>query len=117
MAGTPMNKFVFFLTFLMVAGCATAPKNLISKNGYAIDTAHSSQRQNERIRYLVLHYTVFDDDQSLAALTTGTASAHYLALTTPTLFGKLPVVLQLVTGRKTGLARRGQSMGKPHQSQ
>ena len=100
MAGTPMNKFVFFLTFLMVAGCATAPKNLISKNGYAIDTAHSSQRQNERIRYLVLHYTVFDDDQSLAALTTGTASAHYLALTTPTLFGKLPVVQQLVPEEK-----------------
>lgn len=61
MVGAPMKKLALCLPLLMMVGCATGPQNLISKNGYVIDTTHSSQSQNERIRYLVLHYTVFDD--------------------------------------------------------
>ncbi|ONH50221.1 N-acetylmuramoyl-L-alanine amidase [Pseudomonas cedrina] len=95
-----MNKFVLFLAVLMLAGCSTAPNNLSVKNGYAIDTTHSSPNQNERVRYLVLHYTVFDDKDSLDALTNGTASAHYLVYSTPPTHHALPVALQLVPEAK-----------------
>lgn len=95
-----MNKIVLFLAVLMLAGCSTGPHNLSEKNGYAIDTTHSSPNQNERVRYLVLHYTVFDDKDSLDALTNGTASAHYLVYSTPPTHRALPVALQLVPEEK-----------------
>ncbi|MGR2708886.1 N-acetylmuramoyl-L-alanine amidase [Pseudomonas sp. ArH3a] len=91
-----MKTLILFLAILTMAGCTTGPKNLIAKNGYAIDTTHESQSQNERVRHLVLHYTVLDDHHSLQALTSGTASAHYLAFTTPPTHHELPVALQLV---------------------
>lgn len=91
-----MKALVLLLMLLMVAGCTTGTKKLTLKNGYVVDTSHSSQSQNERVRYLVLHYTVFDDNQSLEALIKGAASAHYLVPTTPALHDKLPVTLQLV---------------------
>ncbi len=100
LASNPMKKLALFLTIWIVAGCTTGPDNLVVKNGYAVDTTHGSHAQNERIRYLVLHYTVLDDDKSLEALTTGGASAHYLALTTPAMHDQLPVVLQLVPEEK-----------------
>lgn len=95
-----MKKAALFLAILLMTGCVTAPKNLIAKNGYAIDTTHTSPNQNERVRYLVLHYTVFDDKNSLDALTNGTASAHYLAYSTPPTHHALPVALQLVPEAK-----------------
>ena len=95
-----MKKAVLLLAILMMTACVTAPENLIVKNGYAVDTTHTSPNQNERIRYLVLHYTVFDDKNSLDALTNDTASAHYLAYSTPHKHHNLPVVLQLVPEAK-----------------
>ncbi|MGY2374046.1 N-acetylmuramoyl-L-alanine amidase [Pseudomonas sp. SDO524_S393] len=95
-----MKKSALFLAILLMTGCVTASKNLIEKNGYAIDTTHTSPNQNERVRYLVLHYTVFNDKNSLAALTNGTASAHYLAYSHPPTHHKLPVAVQLVPEEK-----------------
>ncbi|WP_300632879.1 N-acetylmuramoyl-L-alanine amidase [Pseudomonas sp.] len=91
-----MKKLALMLSILMMTGCATGPKHLTLKDGYAVDTTHPSQSQNERVRFLVMHYTVFDDSKSLAALTTGVASAHYLALSNPPIYDKRPVALQLV---------------------
>lgn len=70
------------LTFLVTAclaflltGCATtAPR-------YAIDTqTYQAQGKNERIQFIVLHYTVGDNERSSKTLTTGNVSAHYLIL-------------------------------------
>lgn len=95
-----MKKNVLFLTIMMLTGCVMSANKLIEKNGYAVDTTHASPNQNERVRYLVLHYTVFDDKNSLDALTTGTASAHYLVYSTPPTHHTLPVALQLVPEAK-----------------
>ena len=95
-----MKTLLLLLAMFLVTGCTTGPRNLTAKNGYAVDTTHVSQSQNERVRYLVLHYTVLDDDNSLKALTTGNASAHYLAVTAPSTYHNLPVALQLVPEEK-----------------
>lgn len=46
-----MKKAVLLLAILMMTACVTAPENLIVKNGYAVDTTHTSPNQNERIRF------------------------------------------------------------------
>ncbi|MBB3213235.1 N-acetylmuramoyl-L-alanine amidase [Herbaspirillum sp. Sphag1AN] len=64
---------------------------------YQVDTSHYSVAQNERVRFLVLHYTALDDAESLDVLAHGAAaSVHYLVNTTPPIEGSKPVVLGLV---------------------
>lgn len=46
-----------------------------------IDTSHPAQNYGERIRFIVLHYTATDDnDTSLQLLTEGKHSSHYLIM-------------------------------------
>ena len=46
-----------------------------------IDHSHPSKSQDERIRFLILHYTASNFEQSLTELTTGGVSSHYLVPT------------------------------------
>lgn len=80
-----------FLIFLLV-GC-TAPT---SNNGYYVDKRYPSQNSSERIQYVILHYTVSDDDHSIKILTKGKVSSHYLIPSHPDYKDRKPIVLQLV---------------------
>jgi len=47
-------------------------------NGLHIDTSHPSANYDSRVQFIVLHYTAASLDRSLALLTHGEVSAHYL---------------------------------------
>ncbi|WP_145508987.1 N-acetylmuramoyl-L-alanine amidase [Yersinia alsatica] len=95
-----MRKLLSAGILLLLAGCSSSQRDnqhkLIDRGDYKVDTSMPSIAQNERVRFLVLHYTAIDDAESLKVLTQGQVSAHYLVKTHPdTLDGK-PIVLQLV---------------------
>ncbi|MFA9217543.1 MAG: N-acetylmuramoyl-L-alanine amidase [Sphingomonadaceae bacterium] len=56
----------------MLAGCAIAPP------APRIDHSYSARGQSERIKFVILHYTVGDTPSSLYTLTTADVSAHYM---------------------------------------
>lgn len=63
---------------LLLSACATRP------TGPDIDHSYTSQNQDSRALFLVLHYTVIDWEKSLKVLTTGgQVSAHYLVRDEP----------------------------------
>ena len=63
-------KFIALLVSLLVlAGCASGPR---------IDTSHPSVNQDNRIQFVVVHYTSASLERSLALLTRGEVSSHYL---------------------------------------
>lgn len=53
----------------LLGGCAMGPW---------VDTTYTSQSQDSRVLFLVMHYTVGDFDASLKILTQGPVSSHYL---------------------------------------
>lgn len=79
----------------LLAGCSHSGE-LLDRGNYRVDQSQSSLNQNQRIRFLVLHYTAVDDAESLRLLTCGAGSAHYLVPSVPDVNGGKPVVLQLV---------------------
>lgn len=58
----------------MLAGCATVPP----PEGPRLDHSLSARGQSDRIKYVILHYTVSDTPRSIKTLTTTDVSAHYL---------------------------------------
>lgn len=95
-----MRKLLSTGLLLLLAGCSSShrdnPHQLIDRGEYKADTSTPSIAQNERVRFLVLHYTATDDAESLRLLTQGDVSAHYLVKTYPESLNGKPVVLQLV---------------------
>lgn len=65
-----MRLAIFALCAVLLAGCAG--------NGLSIDDRYQSRGQSSRVQYIVLHYTSTDLQHSLALLTEGEVSAHYL---------------------------------------
>ena len=65
---------------LFAAGCSSLP----------IDTSYTSQGQDSRVQYLVIHFTSESFASSLKTLTTGPVSAHYLVNDDP------PTIYRLV---------------------
>ena len=63
-------------TLLALAGCATVPPP--PPAGLAIDRTLSARGQSDRIKYIIVHYTVSDLPRSIKILTTQDVSAHYL---------------------------------------
>ncbi|WP_166364609.1 N-acetylmuramoyl-L-alanine amidase [Pseudomonas akapageensis] len=66
---------------LLLAGCASGPR---------IDRSHVSVNQDNRIQFVVLHYTNASQERSLELLTHGEVSSHYLIGDNP------PTIYQLV---------------------
>jgi N-acetylmuramoyl-L-alanine amidase len=68
-----------FLTViaLALAGCAT-PTRTHTEGGVPIDISHTSQGQDSRVLFLILHYTVANFPDSVKILTQRQVSAHYL---------------------------------------
>ena len=64
-----------FMTLPLI-GCVatTEPRYVIDSETY------QATGKSERIKTIVLHYTVSDNDRSIKTLTTGNVSAHYLIL-------------------------------------
>jgi N-acetylmuramoyl-L-alanine amidase len=64
-----MKKLLTALLLLALAGCSS---------GLRIDRSHPSANQDSRIQFVVLHYTNASLERSLALLTHGEVSSHYL---------------------------------------
>lgn len=71
---------------------------LIDRGEYKVDVSHPAIAKNERVRFLVMHYTaIASDEASIRVLSAENAvSAHYLVLSKPSMDENKPVVLQLV---------------------
>ncbi|KAA0913614.1 N-acetylmuramoyl-L-alanine amidase [Psychrobacter sp. ANT_WB68] len=66
-----------FMTLPLIS-CVSIPT---TEPRYIIDSdTYQAQGKSERIKSIVLHYTVSDNDRSIKTLTTGQVSAHYLIL-------------------------------------
>jgi N-acetylmuramoyl-L-alanine amidase len=78
---------------LLSSGCST----LVDRGSYYADPSHSALGQNDRVRYLILHYTALNDEQSLRVLTQRRVSSHYLVPTHPRKVDDKPVALALVS--------------------
>lgn len=64
-----MKFFSAFLLLLLLTACSSGPK---------LDTSHPSANFDSRTQFVVVHYTSASLDRSLALLTHGEVSAHYL---------------------------------------
>lgn len=64
------------------------------------DKSLSATAQNERIRFLVFHYTALNEDEFLQFLTQKQVSAHYFIPERVTAIDKKPVIKQLVDETK-----------------
>lgn len=66
-----IKKIVFFLSILVLSSC-TSLKYSVNSSKY------KSNSYNERVRFVILHYTALNDERSIAALTKNNVSSHYL---------------------------------------
>lgn len=71
---------------------------LVDRGEYKVDVSHPAIAKNERVRFLVMHYTaIASDEVSLRVLSKeNVVSAHYLVLSRPATDNGKPVALQLV---------------------
>src|SRR5450830_1406413 len=64
-----MKSVYFAFVFLLLTGCASGPR---------LDTSHPSANHDNRVQFVVVHYTSTNLERSLALLTHGQVSSHYL---------------------------------------
>lgn len=64
-----MKNLLLLFLFSALVGCT---------HGLRIDNSHPSKNQDERVQYVILHYTSTNLQRSLQLLTTGEVSSHYL---------------------------------------
>ena len=95
-----LKVFAAAMLALTLSGCATRQAETEERDGYFANHAFKASAQNERVRFLVMHYTALDDKESLKTLTQQQVSAHYLIPKDPELRQDKPVVLQLVDENK-----------------
>ena len=66
---------------LPLIGCVTTTSQIATTESYIVDSeTYQAQGKSERIKTIVIHYTVSDNDRSIKTLTTGKVSSHYLIL-------------------------------------
>ncbi|MEM5369562.1 N-acetylmuramoyl-L-alanine amidase [Paraburkholderia azotifigens] len=78
---------------LLTTACAPG---IIHHNTYYTDTSRPARYQDTRIRFLVMHYTEIDEQQSLDVLTQEQVSAHYVVPDHPEEKQGEPIIWQLV---------------------
>jgi len=64
-----MKCLALIVSLFLLAGCASGPR---------FDTRHPSANHDSRIQFVVVHYTSASMERSLALLTHGEVSSHYL---------------------------------------
>ena len=67
---------------LPLIGCVTTPKPQVANpESYVVDSGtYQATGKSQRIKTIVLHYTVSDNTRSIQLLTKGKVSAHYLIM-------------------------------------
>nr|WP_277421100.1 N-acetylmuramoyl-L-alanine amidase [Serratia marcescens] len=81
----------------MLAGCQNPQQDtLVDRGAYQLETLHQAQGADQRIRFLVMHYTAEDFHSSLKTLTDEHVSAHYLLPAHPQCEHGKPTVYRLV---------------------
>ena len=80
-----LRSLSLFFAIALLSGCVTTMQ---------IDRSYTAVSQDNRIQFVVLHYTFGNFDSSLKTLTQGPVSSHYLVDVNP------PRVLQLVDENK-----------------
>ncbi|VEA72845.1 N-acetylmuramoyl-L-alanine amidase AmiD precursor [Serratia rubidaea] len=68
----------------------------VDRGDYQLETLHQAQGVDQRIRFLVMHYTAEDFQTSLKTLTDEHVSAHYLLPAQPRRAHARPTAYQLV---------------------
>ncbi len=92
-------RLLILVTLLtVIAGCAGS--GLAQRDGYVADRRQQSSAFNERVRYVVLHYTDSEAPRALRTLMGPKVSAHYVVARTPDQRGGEPLVWQLVDEEK-----------------
>ncbi|WP_245392672.1 N-acetylmuramoyl-L-alanine amidase [Salinicola halimionae] len=84
-----------WLLLAMLVGCAGSSTTEV-RDGYIADHAHLSHAYNQRIRYLILHYTDSEESRAMRTLLGPDVSSHYLVPRYPATTDALPSVWQLV---------------------
>lgn len=75
------NIFLALGLALPLVGCVTTTSPVATTKSYSVDSdTYQSTGKSQRIKTIVLHYTVSDNERSIKTLTTGNVSAHYLVL-------------------------------------
>ncbi|MGL5088543.1 MAG: N-acetylmuramoyl-L-alanine amidase [Cetobacterium sp.] len=67
-----MIQKILFLIFTIVLSSCTSLKYSVNSSKY------KSNSYNERVRFVILHYTALNDERSITALTKNNVSSHYL---------------------------------------
>ncbi|MGL4910266.1 MAG: N-acetylmuramoyl-L-alanine amidase [Cetobacterium sp.] len=67
-----MVKKIIFLIFTLVLSSCTSLRYSVNSSKY------QSKSYNERVRFVILHYTALNDERSITALTKNNVSSHYL---------------------------------------
>ncbi|MFI8019341.1 N-acetylmuramoyl-L-alanine amidase [Serratia marcescens] len=81
----------------LLAGCQNPQQDtLVDRGAYQLETLHQAQGADQRIRFLVMHYTAEDFHSSLKTLTDEHVSAHYLLPAHPQREHSKPTVYRLV---------------------
>ncbi|RTP97271.1 N-acetylmuramoyl-L-alanine amidase [Enterobacter sp. WCHEn045836] len=91
------KRIIIAVVFIFLQGCTSYYED---RGEYFVDSSVTSQGKNERVRYIIIHYTATDDDTSLNLLTKGDVSAHYFIPTRSSTLYEKPVVRQLVPDDK-----------------
>lgn len=90
-------KWLWIAAIAILTGCQQQSTNtLVERGSYQLETQHQAPAADQRIRFLVIHYTAEDFHSSLKTLTDEHVSAHYLLPAHPPLKDGKPVVYQLV---------------------
>ncbi len=84
------------LLCLFYIGCQQVEKERGEPLFYRINSQQKAAGSDDRIQFLVLHYTAEDFTGSLATLTAGRVSAHYLVPEHPDDSAGIPTALRLV---------------------
>lgn len=77
-------------------GCQSSPSKTDQNLPYRLETQRQAQGADQRIRFLVIHYTAEDFHNALNMLTDEHVSAHYLIPARPQVEDGKPVAWQLV---------------------
>ncbi|MBU9847100.1 N-acetylmuramoyl-L-alanine amidase [Rahnella sp. FRB 231] len=90
-----MRRVLLTAALLLLAGCQGV-SHQAADSAFRLETTRQAQGADQRIRFLVIHYTAEDFHNALNTLTDEHVSAHYLIPAKPPLEEGKPVAWQLV---------------------
>ena len=112
-----MKIWPWIIATALLAGCQNPQQDtLVDRGAYQLETLHQAQGADQRIRFLVMHYTAEDFHSSLKTLTDEHVSAHYLLPAHPQREHGKPTVYRLVPEAMRAACRH-QRPARPQQPQ